>query len=188
MHGVSSHNFIKALSNDDILGAGRKDGQPGYFPGRRHKILPSQFKAVQRWDAQQCSGFIVARDAVDTAMALADEYGVGVVTVDNAFHYLWGAGWALRASKKGYICFTTCTGALPEVVPFGGSNPTMGTNPWTWALPTSRALGFDFVMDFATSVMSNGSVNGFSAETCSINATTFHPNFIHLFFPSSSLG
>ena len=37
--------------------------------------------------------------------------------------------------------------------------PTMGTNPYTWALPTAAtALGFDVVLDFATSVMSNGAV------------------------------
>ena len=54
---------------------------------------------------------------------------------------------------------TTCTGAIPEVVPFQGKVGTMGTNPWTWALPTAATrIGFDFVFDWATSVMSNGSV------------------------------
>ena len=26
-------------------------------------------------------------------MKLADEYGIGQVSVDNAFHYLWGGGY-----------------------------------------------------------------------------------------------
>jgi LDH2 family malate/lactate/ureidoglycolate dehydrogenase len=29
---------------------------------------------------------------MEEAIRLADEFGVGVVSVDNAFHYLWGAG------------------------------------------------------------------------------------------------
>jgi len=77
------------LDIDDKLGWGRKDGEPGCIPGRRWTVLPSQFKAVQRWDGGRCSGFLVARAAVDSAMSMADEYGVGVVAVDNAFHYLW---------------------------------------------------------------------------------------------------
>ncbi len=114
---------------------------------------------MQRWDANRCNGFLVAIAAVDAAMALSDTHGVGTVIVDNAFHYLWGAFYVRRAARRGYVCFTTCTGAIPEVVPYGGRVGTMGTNPWTMALPTgSTSVGFDFVFDWATSVMSNGSV------------------------------
>lgn len=159
-HGVSSHNFIKALDID----AHREEWGDACVPKRRWKVLPSKYKACQRWDADRCSGFLVAQHAMDTAMELADEYGIGVVVVDNAFHYLWGAGWVMRASRKGYIAFTTCTGALPEVAPHGGSKPTLGTNPWTWALPTADVLGFDFVMDWATSVVSNGTVKALARD------------------------
>ena len=62
---------------------------------------------------------------------MAEVYGVGIVSVDCAFHYLWGAAYVMRASDRGFIAFTTCTGAIPEVVPIGGTRPTMGTNPHT---------------------------------------------------------
>jgi L-2-hydroxycarboxylate dehydrogenase (NAD+) len=162
-NGVSSHNGLKAIAVDDVFGAGNKHGQ-GSVPGNTYKKLLSQFKAVERWDANRCCGFVVARDAMRQAMALADEYGVGVVSVDNAFHYLWGAGYVMEAASKGYIAYTTCTGAIPEVVPLGGKTPTMGTNPHTWAFPTEEAVGFDFVMDWATSVVSNGKVKALKRE------------------------
>lgn len=136
----------------------------GCVPATRWTVLSSRFEAVERWDAHKCSGFLVSQRAVERAMELADRFGVGVVQVDNAFHYLWGAGWVMMAAEKGYIAMTTCTGAIPEVVPFGGTKPTMGTNPLTFALPTKASFGFDFVLDWATSVLSNGTVkvNGIS--------------------------
>jgi hypothetical protein len=30
------------------------------------------------------------------------------------------AGYVMEAAERGYIAFTTCTGAIPEVVPFKG--------------------------------------------------------------------
>jgi L-2-hydroxycarboxylate dehydrogenase (NAD+) len=163
-NGVSSHNGLKALAVDDVFGAGNLQNGRCSVPGNTYKKLNTKFKAVERWDANRCSGFVVARDAMRQAMALADEYGVGVVSVDNAFHYLWGAGYVMEAAEKGYIAYTTCTGAIPEVVPLGGKIPTMGTNPHTWAFPTKDAVGFDFVMDWATSVVSNGKVKSLKRE------------------------
>lgn len=40
----------------------------------------------------------------------------------------------------------------------------MGTNPWTYALPTRKALGYDVVVDWATSVVSNGAVKAMVRE------------------------
>lgn len=162
-HGVSSHNGIKALHVDDIFGTGRQHS-PGCVPGAVPEVLSSRFSAVQRWDARRASGFKVARDAMEAAMAMAESHGIGCVSVDNAFHYCWGAGFVMEAASRGYIAFTTCTGAIPEVVPPGGKAPTMGTNPHTWAFPTKDAIGFDFVMDWATSVMSKGAVQAYLRE------------------------
>jgi L-2-hydroxycarboxylate dehydrogenase (NAD+) len=50
----------------------------------------SPYKAVEKWDCQRKLGQAVAQAAMQRCMELADEYGVGIVTVDNAFHYLWG--------------------------------------------------------------------------------------------------
>ena len=133
------------------------------------------------------TSFLSASLAIDEACRLAEIYGVGVVAVDNAFHYLWGAGYVMRAAEKGFIAFTTCTGAIPEgsaigprsVLPkmFGNtSSPVpfplpqlcrtvaLPTNPHTWAFPTKNAIGYDFVMDWSTSVISNGRVKELKRE------------------------
>ena len=97
-------------------------------------------------------------------MELADKYGVGQVSVDNAFHYLWGGGYVMEAAERGYFAYTNCTSALAEVVPFGGKFPTLGTNPHSWGIPSTEANGFPIVMDWATSTVAMGRVQTLKRE------------------------
>ena len=97
-------------------------------------------------------------------MRMADEFGTGTVSVDNAFHYLWGGGYVIDAAQKGYIAYTNCTSALAEVVPFAGKTPTLGTNPHSWAFPTTAAIGFPICIDWATSTVAMGRVQQLKRE------------------------
>lgn len=158
-HGIKTHNAIKALQLDDHFGRAG-----GCVPGAKIDKLPSRFKAVARWNCNRKLGQAVAVEAMNECMKLADEYGVGTVVVDNAFHYLWGGGYVIDAARKGYIAYTCCTAALAEVVPFGGKFPTLGTNPHSWGFPTTDAIGFPICIDWATSVVAMGRVQQFVRE------------------------
>lgn len=159
-HGIKTHNAIKALHLDEHFGS--KAG--GCVPGAKIEKLPSRYKAVARWNANKKLGQAVALEAMAEAMRLADEYGIGAVAVDNAFHYLWGGGYVIDAAEKGYIAYTCCTAALAEVVPHGGKFPTLGTNPHSWGFPTREAIGFCVCIDWATSVVAMGRVQQFLRE------------------------
>jgi ureidoglycolate dehydrogenase (NAD+) len=159
-HGIRTHNAIKALHLDELFGS--KAG--GCVPGAAIEKLPSKFKAVERWDAHRKLGQATAFEAMEAAMRLADEFGVGVVVVDHAFHYLWGGGYVIEAAKRGYVAYTNCTAALTEVVPYGGRFPTLGTNPHSWAFPTMEAVGFPICVDWATSTVAMGRVQQFHRE------------------------
>ena len=162
-HGIKTHNALKALHLDDHFGSGNTSRR-GCIPGAQIEKLPTRFKAAAKWNANHKLGQAVAFDAMDEAIRLADEYGVGMVSVDHAFHYLWGGGYVMDAAKKGYIAYTNCTAALAEVVPFGGKYPTLGTNPHSWGLPTTDAIGFPIVIDWATSTVAMGRVQQFARE------------------------
>lgn len=110
-HGIRTHNAIKALHLDHLFGSGSQ----GCVPGAQIEEKPSRFAAAKIWNANKKLGQATAYRAMDTAMKLADQYGVGTVSVDNAFHYLWGGGYVMDAAKKGYIAYTNCTAALAEV-------------------------------------------------------------------------
>jgi L-2-hydroxycarboxylate dehydrogenase (NAD+) len=159
-HGIRTHNGIKALHLDELFGS--KKG--GCVPGAQIEEIPSKFAASKVWNANKKLGQATAFRAMEEAMRLADQYGIGQVSVDQAFHYLWGGGYVMDAAKKGYIAYTNCTAALAEVVPFGGKKPTMGTNPHSWGFPTTEALGFPIVIDWATSTVAMGRVQQLKRE------------------------
>src|SRR5436190_9466407 len=72
-HGIKTHNAIKALHLDELFGSKAK----GCVPGASIEKLPSKFKAIQRWNANRKLGQAVAYEAMDAAMLLADEFGIG---------------------------------------------------------------------------------------------------------------
>ncbi len=159
-HGIRTHNAIKALHLDHLFGSGSQ----GCVPGAQIEEKPTRFAATKIWNANRKLGQSTAYRAMAEAIRLADQFGVGTVSVDNAFHYLWGGGYVMDAAQKGYIAYTNCTAALAEVVPFGGKFPTLGTNPHSWGFPTTAAVGYPIVIDWATSVVAMGRVQQLARE------------------------
>ncbi len=159
-HGIRTHNAIKALHLDHLFGS----AAGGCTPAAQIEKIDSRFAASEIWNANKKLGQATAYDAIDKAIDLADQFGIGQVSVDNAFHYLWGGGYVMEAAKRGYIAYTNCTAALAEVVPFMGKFPTLGTNPHSWGFPTTDACGFPIVIDWATSVIAMGRVQQFQRE------------------------
>ncbi len=159
-HGIRTHNALKALHLDHLFGSGAGGCQPSAVIEKKE----TRFAASQVWNANRKLGQATAYEAIETAIELAEQYGIGQVAVDNAFHYLWGGGYVMDAARRGYIAYTNCTAALAEVVPFKGKTPTLGTNPHSWGFPTTDAVGFPVVIDWATSVIAMGRVQQFARE------------------------
>ncbi|MFN7813199.1 MAG: Ldh family oxidoreductase, partial [Planctomycetia bacterium] len=159
-HGIRTHNAIKALHLDELFGS--RAG--GCVPRATIRRLPTRFDACEVWDAGKKLGQAVAWEAIETCIRLADRHGSGTVSVDNAFHYLWGGGYVMEAANRGYIAYTNCTASLAEVVPFKGRFPTLGTNPHSWGFPTTASVGFPIVIDWATSVIAMGRVQQLKRE------------------------
>lgn len=146
-HGVRPHIALRALYNDHYFGS--QTG--GCVPGAEVEVLSSRFAATETWNANKKFGPAVAYRAIDRAIELANEHGIAQIAVDNASPYLWGAGYVMAAAERGFIAYTHATSPLAEVAPLGGNRPTLGTNPHSWAFPTSPALGFPLLVDWITS-------------------------------------
>ncbi|MFM2171881.1 MAG: hypothetical protein RI957_2110 [Verrucomicrobiota bacterium] len=159
-HGIRTHHALKALHLDHLFGS----ASGGCVPGAEIEVLPSRFAASEVWNANKKLGQSVAYRAIERGIELADRYGIAQISIDNAFHYLWGGGYVMEAAERGYIAYTNCTSTLAEVVPFGGKFPTLGTNPHSWGIPTMAASGFPLVIDWATSTVAMGRVQALKRE------------------------
>jgi LDH2 family malate/lactate/ureidoglycolate dehydrogenase len=159
-HGIRTHNALKALHLDHLFGS----AVGGCVPGAEIEVMPSRFAASEIWNSHKKLGQSVAYRAIDRAIELADQFGIGQIAIDNCFHYLWGGGYVMAAAERGYFAYTNCTSTLAEVVPFGGKFPTLGTNPHSWGIPTTAAIGYPIVIDWATSTVAMGRVQVLKRE------------------------
>jgi L-2-hydroxycarboxylate dehydrogenase (NAD+) len=99
-------------------------------------------------------GPFVAVRAVDQAVALAREHGLGVVGVYNNNHISLVGYYVERAARAGLVALASTTGDA-GVHPHGGVERLLGTNPLTIAFPTADE---PFLLDMATSVGTFGRV------------------------------
>lgn len=93
---------------------------------------------------------VATRNAAALACELAAEHGVGVVGSNHTFTSSGAIGYfARQIADAGYIGLV-CVGTPPFVAPFGSAEPKLGTNPLSYAFPTSKG---PVVFDTATAAM-----------------------------------
>jgi LDH2 family malate/lactate/ureidoglycolate dehydrogenase len=93
---------------------------------------------------------VATNNAVKLASDLAAEHGVGVVGSNHTFSSSGAIGYfARQIADAGYVAFV-CVGTPPFVAPYGSAEPKLGTNPLSYAFPTS---GGSVVFDTATAAM-----------------------------------
>lgn len=103
-------------------------------------------------DAHDGEGHIASREAMELAIHMAKENGIGMVTVRNSNHFGIAGYYTRMALKEGMmgICMTN-TEAL--IVPTNGKKPMLGTNPIAVSMP---AQPIPYNLDMATSVVPGG--------------------------------
>jgi uncharacterized oxidoreductase len=111
------------------------------------------------WDGHGGFGQVIARDAMNWAIAAARQHGVVVHGLRNAHHIGRVGTYGEMAARAGLVSvhFVNGTGALPIVVPFGGKEARYITNPICVAVP-GTATTPAIILDFATSRLAMGKV------------------------------
>ena len=64
-----------------------------------------------------------------------------------------GGHYTQLICKAGFICLPLFRSTKSQVAEFEGEEPCIGTDPHTLSLPTEKALGFDFLNNWANSRM-----------------------------------
>jgi uncharacterized oxidoreductase len=132
-------------------------------------------ESIRRGDTRPDADFVIAKD-LPAAMVVDANYGVGLVAAEKTAHLVIekgkenGIGMATIEqcnfigrvghypeimADSDVIGFTTAC-ASPNVAPFGGVDPIMGTNPLSISIPTND---IPVLVDMATSVVAGGKVS-----------------------------
>jgi LDH2 family malate/lactate/ureidoglycolate dehydrogenase len=105
-------------------------------------------------DGDNGMGAVVGMAAVEAAMAMAREAGIGAVTVHHGNHFGTAAYYIAKAVERGFVALV-CSNAPPTMAPWGGREAMFGTNPIGWGVPTG---GTAIIADLATSVVARGKI------------------------------
>src|SRR3954468_21757425 len=117
----------------------------------------AQLGALERSDGRSGPGNLNAYAAMQRAMALSREHGVGCVALGNTNHWMRGGTYGWQAAEAGLIgiCWTN---TMPNLPPWGATEPCIGNNPLVIGVP--RASGA-LVLDMAMSQFSYGALESY---------------------------
>ncbi len=109
--------------------------------------------AIERWNGHCGFGPLNAKLAMDRAVDLAKEYGIGLVALGNNNHWMRGGSYGWQAADRG--CIGICwSNTRPNMPAWGGKDRKIGNNPFILAIP--RSNGEHAVIDCAVSQFSYG--------------------------------
>jgi 3-dehydro-L-gulonate 2-dehydrogenase len=117
------------------------------------------YGSLERWDGKSGPGNLNAWQSMERAIALARSHAIGCVALANTNHWMRGGTYGWQAADAGLIgiCWTN---TLPNLPPWGASDPRVGNNPLIIAVP--RPAGH-VVLDTAMSQFSYGALASYRA-------------------------
>lgn len=111
--------------------------------------------AIERWEGHRGFGPLNAKQAMDRAIELAGQYGIGMVALGNSNHWMRGGSYGWQAANAG--CIGICwSNTMPNMPAWGGKDRKIGNNPLILAVPKSN--GDHVVVDCAVSQFSYGKI------------------------------
>jgi uncharacterized oxidoreductase len=151
LSGHDSHGAIQVSAYNERI----KRGQ--IVPGAPFEVeheTPTTARINGNWGF----GFVVTEKAMCLAIEKAKTHNVAALTVHYQSHIGRLADYSLMAAEEGMIGLITADSGAgrKSVVPFGGREVRLGTNPLSIAVPSNQEA--PVFLDMATSVVAAGKV------------------------------
>jgi 3-dehydro-L-gulonate 2-dehydrogenase len=124
------------------------------FP-EKSPILLSTAGFFERWDGQLGPGNLNAQLAMNRAMEISTELGIGCVALANSNHWMRGGSYGWQAVDGGKIgfCFTN---TMPNMPAWGARESKLGNNPLVIGIPRKNG---PVVLDMAMSQFAYGKLS-----------------------------
>lgn len=147
--GVYSHGIMRTS-----IYINRFEHQ-GTDPKARPEIV-RRFGSTALVDGHNAIGIVSAAYGMELAIDIAKKQGTSAVSITGGNHLGTCAYYTQMAAKQGMIgfCWTINCGNI--MAPWGGTEPQLGNNPFSIALPCKNRP--DVVLDMATSVVARGKI------------------------------
>jgi L-2-hydroxycarboxylate dehydrogenase (NAD+) len=146
LRGLDSHGVTRIPIYAKRLRLGLVNPQPTLPVSR---VAPS----AAHLDGEDGMGMVAGTKAMEAAIALARDAGVGLVGVHRSTHYGMAAYYVLQAIAADHIGLAF-TNSSPGMAPFGGTKPILGVNPLAVGVPAGRRP--PVILDMAMSVIARG--------------------------------
>jgi 3-dehydro-L-gulonate 2-dehydrogenase len=129
--------------------------EKGYVKPENSPTRLSKTVLFERWDGNLGPGNLNAEFAMDRAISLSKEFGIGCVALAQTNHWMRGGnfGWQAVAAGCIGICFTN---TKPNMPTWGGSEPILGNNPVVVGIPRKKS---PVVLDMAMSQFAYGQLS-----------------------------
>jgi 3-dehydro-L-gulonate 2-dehydrogenase len=108
--------------------------------------------SIEYWDGHLGPGMYTATLAMERAISLAKERGIGAVSLKRSNHWMRGGTYGLQAARQ--QCIGICvTNTMPNMPAWGSVEPRLGNNPLVISVPRD---GGPLLLDMALSQFSYG--------------------------------
>jgi LDH2 family malate/lactate/ureidoglycolate dehydrogenase len=141
--GVDSHGVRLLGHYIRVLEGGRVNRTP-------KMAIAGGFGAAAVLDADHGHGALAAYEAIGHAIRLAENIGIGAVSIRNSSHFGPAGAYAIKAANAGMIGIAFCNSDA-FVRLHGGAHRFHGTNPISCAVPVSGQR--PWLLDMATSAI-----------------------------------
>ncbi len=146
LRGVESHGTTRVAGYVSMIGLGLLNPRPSL------QVLRDT-PSTAALEGDRAFGIVAARRAMRLAMDKARAAGVACVTVRNVTHTGMIGFYPMMAARAGLVGLALNNG--PAILPpFGGTTPTLATNPIAAAFPSGEEP--PIVLDMATSMVAAG--------------------------------
>ena len=149
LRGIGSHGISRVKVYVDRI-------RNGWVNHKAVLKVISDRPSLFHFDGDNGVGAVIGTKAMDKCIERAADVGASVCSVRNCNHFGIASFFTMRAVRSGMVGFAASNNP-PNMAPWGGMTPLIGTNPFSFAAPTKR--NEPFVVDMSSSIVARGRIN-----------------------------
>ena len=149
LRGVDSHGINRIPSYMERI-------RQGVLDAKATPVTTQITPVVAQVDGRNGFGFVAAHAGMARAIAIAQEFGIGLVTVKHSNHFGMSA-WVVQQALDAGLMSLVFTNSSPALPVWGGREKLMGVSPIACGAPAGRRGGA-FILDMAPSIAARGKI------------------------------